>query len=88
MATLEQEVEGIAVGLLDLSFGMGGSPPCELNVRGEDRKCGKPSVVRVIITCNCVSEPMFLCAKCFDDVVLGNTSCTTCGCKHLEWRMA
>jgi hypothetical protein len=68
--------------------GCSGSPPCQLNDKETDEPCGKPSVVRVILICKCNSEHMFLCSRCFEDVATGNTSCTSCGQKHLEWRMA
>jgi hypothetical protein len=48
-----------------------GVPPCETLFRYfPDLQCGKPSVVRVIVTCrNCNTRvPHFLCRECYDEV--------------------
>jgi hypothetical protein len=67
---------------------IGGTPPCELEMEHSAEKCGKPSVIRVIVICRCSEEPLFLCRECFEDMINGYSSCTSCGWQVLQWRKA
>ena len=60
------------------------APPCEILFVNKDTKhefrCGKPSVVRMRMTCSGChrKRTLFLCRKCYDDLRKGRLSCWYC----------
>lgn len=63
-----------------------GTPPCEMTIPGR-KLCGKPSFMRVQVTCSCGTVRLrFVCKSCYPH--LGSLITMCCGSREYSWRAA